>query len=226
LLRFVPSSRRPPDAKAVAVATAAAAGATAGKASAGPIVGAAAGGAVAASQASVSLWQLGLFFLKVGAVMYGGGYVLVAYIDGGLVGQYGISRDQLMDAVAIGQLTPGPMLTTATFVGYLLAGWPGAAVATVGILLPSFVLVAAVHPLIPRLRESRIASTFLDAVNAASLGLIVAVAVKLAGATLEDWRSLTIAVVALAVSLKWRKVTPVWLVLGGAIAGRLLLLIA
>lgn len=225
LIRLSPSAKPPAGTKAASIAAGAGVGATAGKACGASVAAVAAGGAVAAGQASVSIWQLGLFFLKVGAVMYGGGYVLVAYIEGGLVGQYGFTQQQLLDAVAMGQLTPGPMLTTATFVGYVLAGWPGAAAATVGILTPCFAFVAAVHPLIPRLRESRIASMFLDAVNAASLGLIVAVAIKLAQATLVDWRSVLIAAVALGVSLRWRRVTPAWLVLGGAAAGKLLLLV-
>ncbi len=154
--------------------------------------------------------------------MYGGGYVLVAYLEGGLVGKYaGFGQEQLLDAVAVGQLTPGPMLTTATFVGYLVAGVPGAVVATVGIMLPSFLFVAAVNPLIPRLRSSRWASLFLDAVNAASIGLIAAVAVTLSRHTLVDWQSWLIVAVAGALAVRWH-VAPAWLVLGGALAGWIL----
>jgi len=177
--------------------------------------------AAATAATTVPLWKLGLFFLKVGAVMFGGGYVLVAYIEGGLVGTYGLSQQQLMDAVAMGQLTPGPMLTTATFVGYLLAGVPGAVVATVGILLPSFFFVAATNPLIPRLRKSRWVSLFLDAVVAASIGLIIAVAITLAATIMVDWRGWLIALPAGATVLRW-KVSPVWLVIAGAVAGWLL----
>ena len=177
--------------------------------------------ACAATAGSVSLWKLGLFFLKVGAVMYGGGYVLIAYIEGGLVGTYGLTQEELLNAVAIGQLTPGPMLTTATFVGYLLGGLPGAAVATLGILAPSFCFVAAVNPLIARMRNLRWASLLLDAVGAASIGLIISVAVTLSRTTLVDWRSWLIALIAGVLAMRWR-VSPAWLVIGGAIAGWLL----
>jgi chromate transporter len=187
----------------------------AGKAAAGGIVG------------GVSQGNLFLFFLKIGLVFFGGGYVLVAYIEGGLVGQYGFSQQQLLDAVAIGQLTPGPMLSTVTFVGYLVGGGvAGALVATAGILLPSFFLVVATNPLIPRLRRSRWAGRFLDAVVAAALGLMAAVTIKLAAATLLastaplrlEWRGVLVATVAAAVALRW-KVAPAWLVLGGAVVG-------
>lgn len=202
-----------------AAGAATAAGAGAAAAGATMAAGAGAGGTAACA---VSLWKLGLFFAKVGAVMYGGGYVLVAYLEGGLVGRYpGFGQAELLDAVAIGQITPGPMLTTATFVGYLLAGIPGAVVATVGIILPSFVLVAAVTPLVPRLRESRWTSLFLDAVVAASIGLIISVTIALGRHTLLDGRSWIIVLAAVLVSARW-KAAPVWLVLGGGTAGWLL----
>ena len=121
--------------------------------------------------------------------------------------------------MAIGQLTPGPILTAVTFAGYLIAGLPGAAVATVAILIPSFFFVALTNPLIPRLRKSRWASRFLDAVSAGSIGLMIAVALMLTRSTLVDWPSWLIAVAACVVSLRWRP-APAWLVLGGAIAGR------
>ncbi len=176
----------------------------------------------AAVSTSVPLWKLGLFFLKISVVLYGGGYVLLAYMEGELVGDYGwLTEQQLLDAVAIGQLTPGPLLSTATFVGYLVAGWPGAAVATLGLLLPSFVLVAAVNPLIPRLRQSVWASRFLDAVGAASIGLMAAVTITLSRATLVDWPAWLLALVAAALALRW-KIAPGWLVLAGAVLGRLL----
>ena len=176
----------------------------------------------------VPLWKLGLFFLKVGAVLYGSGYVLVAYLEDGLVHDTGwLTQQQLLDAVAIGQLTPGPLLSTATFVGYLVAGVPGAAVATISILLPSFCFVLAVNPLIPRLRESRWASRFLDAVNAASIGLMAAVAVTLAHTTLLnageghaalDVPGCMIALASAAVALRWR-IAPGWLIVAGARRG-------
>lgn len=188
--------------------------------------------ASAATSAAVPLWKLGLFFLKVGVVFFGGGYVLVAYL-GGRVPEW-LSRQELLDAVAVGQLTPGPMLSMVTFVGYLVGargGYPvaGAVVATVAILLPSFFFVAAVNPLLPRLRKSPWASRFLDAVGASAIGLMAAVTLALCRATLVDsggfpwlnWRSCLIALTAGVVLLRW-KVTPAWLVLAGAIAGRLL----
>lgn len=168
------------------------------------------------------LWRLLLFFLKVGAVLYGGGYVLIAYLQDGLVREYHwLTEKQLLDAIAVGQFTPGPILSTATFIGYLIAGGAGAAVATLGVFLPSFLFVAAVNPLIPRLRSARWASQFLDAVNATSVGLMAGATVLLARHALIDWRSWLLAAAAAAVALGWR-VAPAWLVLGGAAAGWLL----
>ncbi len=179
-------------------------------------------GAAVATAAAVPLWQLGLFFLKIGAVLYGTGYVLIAYLEGGLVRDYGwLSSQELIDAVAVGQVTPGPLITTATFVGYLLGGTPGAALATLAIVLPGLVLVAATSPWIPRLRNWTWTARFLDAVGAASVGLIAALTVTLARGTLVDWQSLVIAAVAGGV-LICSKVNPAWLILAGAVAGRVL----
>jgi chromate transporter len=177
-------------------------------------------GAVSAS--AVSLWKLGLFFLKVGAVLYGSGYVLVAFLEGGLVGGYGwLSEKQLLDAVAIGQLTPGPVLTTATFVGYVLGGATGALVATVAIFLPSFVFVWLLNPIVPRLRERPWTAAFLDGVNVSAVGLIAAVALNLAEATLTTWTGWAIAGPACLLALRFR-LNAAWLVLGGALAGAFL----
>jgi chromate transporter len=179
-------------------------------------------GVGALGAASFSMWKLGLFFLKIGAVLYGSGYVLVAFLEGGLVEQYGwLTQQQLLDAIAIGQFTPGPVLSTATFIGYVLAGWPGAALATAAIFLPSFVFVAAFGPVLSRLRQSRVFASFLDAVNASSIALMVAVTIKLIPATITSWPAVVIAVVAIGASIFWR-VNAAWLVLGGAIAGWLL----
>jgi chromate transporter len=161
--------------------------------------------------------------------------VLIAYLQGGLVGRYGwLSDAQLLDAVAAGQLTPGPIVSTATFIGYVVmhgqggwtAGLAGAAVATVAIFLPSFVFVAITNPLVPRLRRSRWTAAFLDAINAASMGLMAAVTIKLASGLFfpngswrsPQWSSLVISAAATAVLLRW-KVNAVWLVVGGALAG-------
>ena len=175
--------------------------------------------------ASVPLWRLGLFFLKIGAVLYGSGYVLVAFLEGGLVHDLGwLSQQQLLDAIAAGQVTPGPLLSTATFIGYLLRGAPGAIVATVAIFLPSFVVVAALSRVVPRFRRSPWAAAFLDAINVCSLGLMAAVSLKLGTATLRTWPAVVIALVAALVAMRW-KVNSTWLVVGGAVAGWLLSLL-
>ncbi len=175
--------------------------------------------AITGLSTGVPLWQLGLFFLKVGSVLYGSGYVLVAFLEGGLVQDYGwLTRQQLLDAIAIGQFTPGPVLSTATFIGYLLSGAPGAVVATVAIFLPSFVFVAAIQPLMPRLRRSPWSAAFLDAVSISSVALMAAVVVKLTWTTLIGWPAWLIALVAAIVGLRW-KVNTTWLVLGGAVLG-------
>ena len=182
-----------------------------------------------ASSSSVTLSSLGLFFLKIGCVLFGSGYILVAYLQGGLVEQYQwLTQQQLLDAVAIGQFTPGPVLTTATFIGYVLAGPSGALVATLGIFGPSFLFVLATNPLIPRLRQSAVAGAFLDAVNASAIGLMTAVTIELARHTLIDWEAKQIdwgagliALVSAAVLFRY-KVNSAWLVLGGAAIGWLL----
>lgn len=173
--------------------------------------------------AVVSLWKLGLFFLKVGAVLYGSGYVLVAFLEGDLVQSYGwLTQDQLLDAIAIGQLTPGPVLTTATFIGYVIAGVPGAIVATLGIFLPSFFFVLLLNPLIPRMRRSQWLSAFLDSVNVAAVGLLFAVTFELSRAAFIGWQAWLIFALAFAANL-FTKINTAWLVLGGAIAGTVLL---
>lgn len=176
----------------------------------------------AAGIAGVSLWKLGLFFLKVGSVLYGSGYVLIAFLEGGLVRDYGwLTKQQLLDAIAIGQFTPGPVLSTATFVGYIVSGMPGAIVSTVAIFLPSFIFVSMLNPVIPSLRSSRIMSAFLDAVNISAIGLMAAVVVNLAGSTLTDWRTIFIAAGAAIAGIRF-KLNAAWLVAGGAAAGWLL----
>ncbi len=176
------------------------------------------------AQAAVpmSLAQLFLSFLKIGAVLYGSGYVLLAFMRSEFVVRLGwLSDQQLLDAIAIGQFTPGPVFTTATFVGYLVAGAPGAALATVGIFLPSFVFVAAVNPLIPLLRRSPWMGGFLDGVNVAALGLMAAVLWELGRAAVVDWPTALLAAAA-AVLLFRFKINSAWLVLAGGAAGLLL----
>jgi chromate transporter len=168
-----------------------------------------------------SLGKVGLFFLKVGAVLYGGGYVLLAFLEHGLVQQHaGLTRQQLLDAVAIGQFTPGPVLSTATFIGYILGGVPGAAVATVGIFLPSFLYVALLAPVLFRLRQSPWMAAFLDSVNVCAVALMAGVTFKLAMDGLKGWSSWAIALISLVVLLR-SKLNPAWVVLGGGIAGLL-----
>jgi chromate transporter len=183
------------------------------------LLGMPAAGAALQGAAPVSLGQLFLIFLKIGSVLYGSGYVLLAFLRNDLVVRTGwLTNQQLLDAVAIGQFTPGPVFTTATFVGYVLAGVPGAVVATVGIFLPSFLFVAAVNPLIPRLRASPWMGALLDGVNVAALGLMAAVTWELGRAAVVDWLTALLAVVAAALLIRF-KVNSAWLVLGGGLAG-------
>lgn len=180
---------------------------------------AAAGGAPVPASAPLSLAGIFLAFLKFGSVVFGSGYVLLAFLRTDLVVDYAWLTDrELLDAIAIGQLTPGPVFTTATFIGYLLAGVPGALVATAGIFVPSFVLVAATRPLLPRIRRSRSAGAFLDGVNVASLGLMVVVTLQLAAEALDS--ALPMAIGAGAMVLLWTtRLNPAWLILGGALVG-------
>ena len=176
-------------------------------------------GETAAARAAVPLGTLFLTFVKIGAVLYGSGYVLLAFLRSDFVDRLGWLTDrQLLDAVAVGQFTPGPVFTTATFIGYLLAGWPGALLSTLAIFLPSFVLVAASYPLLPRIRGSRWMSAFLDGVNVAAVGLMAAVTWQLARAAIVDVFTAALAVVAAVLLLRTR-LNSAWLVLGGAAAG-------
>lgn len=171
----------------------------------------------------VSLWKLGLFFFKVGAVLYGSGYVLIAFLENGLVHDYGwLTQQQLLDAVAIGQFTPGPVLTTATFIGYVVAGVPGAVVATVGIFAPSFVFVALLNPVIPRMRASRWAGAFLDAVNVSAVALMAFVTFQLGRTVLVDPVSWGIFALAVGAAL-YLRLNAAYVVLGGAVLGGLFL---
>ena len=175
--------------------------------------------AAAGATAPVSLWSLTAFFLKVGSILFGSGYVLLAFLRADLVQHWGwLTDQQLIDAIAVGQFTPGPVFTTATFIGYLVAGYPGAILATLGIFLPSFVLVAASHPVIPRLRRSAWAAGFLDGVNVASLGLMAAVTWQLGRAALVDGVTITLGLVATLAVFRFR-VNSAWLVLGGGLVG-------
>ncbi|MBO1051261.1 MAG: chromate efflux transporter [Dolichospermum sp. DET73] len=177
---------------------------------------------------SVPLWQLGLFFLKVGSVLFGGGYLLIAFLQGGLVEEFGwLTQQQLLDAIAIGQFTPGPVLSTATFIGYIIAGFPGAIVATVGIFLPSFLLVAALNPFMNPIRNSSWTRPFLDAVNVSAVALMVLTTIQLGIATLIlpkansiDLLGLAIAVISTILVIRYH-INTAYLILGGSMIGYL-----
>jgi chromate transporter len=179
----------------------------------------AAGGASIAAAAPFGLWPLFWTFVKIGSVLFGSGYVLLAFLRADLVERLGwLTERQLLDAVVVGQITPGPVFTTATFVGYLLGGTPGAAVATVGIFLPAFIFVALSGPLVPRLRRSPTAGAVLDGVNVASLALITVVTWQLGRSALVDPLTIALAAVSGVLLLRFR-VNSAWLVLAGALAG-------
>lgn len=177
---------------------------------------------LAVQSSNLKIW---LSFLKVGALLYGSGYVLFAFLDAELVAKGLLTRQELIDAVAVGQFTPGPVLSTATFVGWQLNGFWGAVAATVGIFLPSFVFVALLNPLIPKLRKSKAMSAFLDAINVAAVAVILAVAVEMSRDTLTDWRTTLIAVASFIVVFRFKKLNSAFIVIGGAVLGFLLTLV-
>lgn len=181
--------------------------------------------ALASALPAVAVPSLKIFliFLKTGALLYGSGYVLFAFLDAELVSAGLLSRQVLTDAVAAGQFTPGPVLSTATFIGWQLNGLSGALVATAGIFLPSFLFVALLNPVIPKLRKSKIFSAFLDAVNAASVAVIAAVCIKMGADAVTDWRSILIALLSLFVSLRLKKINSALIVTGGSLLGYILL---
>jgi len=173
---------------------------------------------LAKNRVGMGLERLFLTFLKIGSVLYGSGYVLLAFLESEFIRAYPvISEKQLLDAVAVGQLTPGPVFTTATFIGYLILGIPGALVSTAGIFLPSFLLVWLLKPMIPKLRNSKWAGGILDGVNIASLGLMAEVTVRLGMASLIDLLSVSLFAISLFVLTKY-KVNSAWIIIcGGAI---------
>ena len=165
------------------------------------------------------MWRLFLVFAKVGAVLFGSGYVLLAFLRADLVDRlHWLTSQQLLDSIAVGQITPGPVFTTATFIGYVLAGLPGALVATVGIFAPAFLFVAGSGILIPRIRRSKLAGAMLDGVVAGSLALMGVVAWQLGRAALVDVATVVIAVVSLVLLLRFR-VNSAWLIIAAGIFG-------
>lgn len=173
----------------------------------------------AVSAVPFSLPVLFFTFLKIGSILYGSGYVLLAFLRADFVQRLGwLTETQLIDAIAVGQVTPGPVFTTATFIGYLLGGVPGAVLATLGIFLPAFIFVVITNPYIPRLRQSRWAGALLDGVNVASLGLMAGVTLQLGQASLIDPLTIVMMILAVVVLVRY-KINATWLVLAGAAVG-------
>ncbi|WP_406843453.1 chromate efflux transporter [Flavobacterium soyae] len=173
---------------------------------------------------SISAKNLNLFliFLKVGAILYGSGYVLFAFLDAELVATGLLTRQQLIDAIAVGQFTPGPVFSSVTFIGYQINGLSGAVLSTIAIFLPSFVFVALLHPLMKKMRNSKSLSAFLDAVNVASIAIITTVCYEMAKDSITDWRTIIIAVASLIFMFKFKKINSAFIVLGGGLLGYLL----
>ena len=179
--------------------------------------------ALAATQ--MSALKVFWIFLKVGAILYGSGYVLFAFLDGELVATGLLTRQELMDAIAVGQFTPGPVLSTATFIGYQLFGFWGAIAATVGIFLPSFIFVLILNPIIPKLRKSRFLSAFLDAVNIAAVAIMLKVLVEMGMESVTDWKSAVILLLSFVFTFALKKSNAMVTVLMGSIAGWLLMMV-
>ena len=176
----------------------------------------------AASAGTGAITSLGIFwtFLKIGAILFGSGYVLIAYLDAELVERLGwLTKAELLDAVAIGQFTPGPVLSTASFIGYFLNGYKGALMATAGIFLPSFLFVWLLNPMIPKLKASKLASAFLDAVNVGAVGVMFAVVLQLGTDIFTDWKTITVAVITTLIYFGFKQKNAVLIVVIGAVAG-------
>ncbi len=170
-------------------------------------------------------WNLFWIFCKIGAILYGSGYVLFAFLDAELVAKGLLSKQELIDAIAVGQFTPGPVFSSATFIGWQIAGLPGAIAATIGIFLPSFFFVAFLNPLIPRLRKSKIMSAFLDTVNIVSVAIILAICVEMIEASITDWKTIVLGIAGFIVAMRFKKLNSAFVVLGGSLLGYLLWLI-
>lgn len=180
---------------------------------------------IAGSNINLSNPKLFWIFLKIGSILYGSGYVLFAFLDAELVAKGLLTKQQLVDSIAVGQFTPGPVFSSATFIGWQIGGVAGAVAATVGIFLPSFLFVALLNPLIPRLRKSAVMSSFLDTVNIVSVAIILSVLIEIGQVTLLDWRTIIIAVISFALTYTFRKLNTAFIIFGGAILGYFLSLI-
>ncbi len=172
-----------------------------------------------AAAVPVRLGRLFLSFLKIGSVVFGSGYVLLAFLRSEFVDHlHWLTEKQLIDSVAVGQLTPGPVFTTATFIGYLVSGWPGAFIATLGIFLPGFAFVAISGPLLPKIRRSPVAAAVLDGIVIGSLALMAVVAWQLGKASITDWLTISILIVSLIAILRF-KINSAWLIFAAGIVG-------
>jgi len=171
------------------------------------------------SQTNLNLF---LIFLKIGAILYGSGYVLFAFLDAELVATGLLSRTQLIDAIAVGQFTPGPVFSSVTFIGYQISGFSGALISTIAIFLPSFIFVALLNPLVKKMRNSKMFSTFLDAVNVASIAIIISICLEMGKETIIDWRTILIAFLSIIITFNYRKINSAFIVLGGSIIGYIL----
>ena len=170
----------------------------------------------------VSNWKLFLIFLKIGAILYGSGYVLFAFLDAELVAKGLLTRTELIDAIAVGQFTPGPVFSAVTFVGYQINGVSGAMISTLAIFLPSFVFVALLNPLVKKLRNSTSFSVFLDAVNVSSVAIIISICIQMGRDTITDWRTILIAVLSMLIVFMFKKINSAFVVIGGAVLWYLL----
>jgi len=170
-------------------------------------------------------WKIFWIFLKVGAILYGSGYVLFAFLNTELVQTGMLTKHSLIDAIAVGQFTPGPVFSSATFIGWQMDGWRGAIGGTIGIFLPSFLFVGLLNPLVARLRRSKITTAFLDAVNIVSIALILAVCFDMGKTSIVDWRTIVIAVLGFGVTFGFKKLNSAFVVIGGALLGYLLYLV-
>jgi len=171
---------------------------------------------------AISNWNIFLIFFKIGAILYGSGYVLFAFLDAELVAKGLLTRTELIDAIAVGQFTPGPIFSSVTFVGYQINGISGAMVATFAVFLPSFVFVGLLNPLIHKMRNLKLFSVFLDAVNVASVAVIVSICIQMGTETITNWRTILIALVSIVIAFNYKKINSAFIVIGGAFLGYLL----
>ena len=174
---------------------------------------------------SIGSFKIFMTFLKIGSILYGSGYVLFAFLDAELVANGWLSRNELMDAVAIGQFTPGPVLSTATFIGWQINGFYGAIAATIGIFIPSFIFVAILNPLIPKMRKSKLIGSFLDAVNIAAVAIIAAVSIEMGKGIVTDWKMILIGIFSLTIVFVFKKINSAYIVMGGGLMGYILSLL-